>query len=301
MRRTASASSEASASDSAAPRRSRPSSASAVTTANTDLVESSRPSSASAASASPVASTSSTTSNVGTLASRARPIAATTGSAGPGGLPPGRPGAIPPPPHPPRQSRLAHPALADHHHQRARAVPRSVPALAQPLELAIAPDQHGRRPSVELARQLAGLELEGDILAQDRLVQPAELRAGLHADLIDQQPPRLAVRLQRLGLAPAPIQREHPLAAQALTQRMQGDQRLELRDEVGVTAERQIGVDPPLQGGGALLLEPGDLGLREALVGDVGQRRTTPQPERLPQPGGRIGGAPAPPPPPPPP
>ena len=60
-------------------------------------------------------------------------------------------------------------------------------------------------------------------------------------------PARLAVQLKRLGFAPAAIQGEHPRRAQALAQRMLGRQRLELGDQRGVTAEREIGVDADLQ------------------------------------------------------
>ena len=72
---------------------------------------------------------------------------------------------------------------------------------------------------------------------------------------------------------------------------MLGDQPLELGHDVGVAAERQVGVDALLQRRGVPLLEPGDLGLRERLVGNVGQRRPAPQRERLAQPRGGVGGS----------
>ena len=40
---------------------------------------------------------------------------------------------------------------------------------------------------------------------------------------------------------------------------MLGDERLELADELGVTAEREIGLDPLLERGEPQLLQPGDL------------------------------------------
>ena len=101
----------------------------------------------------------------------------------------------------------------------------------------------------------------------------------------------LAKRLQRLGLAPAAIEREHPLTAQALAQRVLGHERLELGHQIGVAAERQVGVDAPLQRHRAPLLEPGDLGLRERLVRDVGQRGPAPQRQGLAQPRRRVAGS----------
>ena len=41
--------------------------------------------------------------------------------------------------------------------------------------------------------------------------------------------------------------------------------------------ERQVRVDPLLERARPQLLEPSDLGLREALVGDVGERSPPPQ------------------------
>ena len=60
---------------------------------------------------------------------------------------------------------------------------------------------------------------------------------------------------ERVRLAPGAIEREHQLAAKALAQRLRGDQRLELADEVGVAPERELGLDPLLEGAPAELLE----------------------------------------------
>ena len=58
-------------------------------------------------------------------------------------------------------------------------------------------------------------------------------------------------------------------------------QRLELADQLGIAAERELRLDPPLDRGQAQLLEPGDLRLSERLVGEVGQRRAAPERQRL--------------------
>ena len=62
---------------------------------------------------------------------------------------------------------------------------------------------------------------------------------------------------------------------------MLGGQLLELGDDERVLPRRQARIDALLQRGEAQLLEPGDLALRERLELDVGQRRPTPQPERI--------------------
>ena len=59
-------------------------------------------------------------------------------------------------------------------------------------------------------------EVERGVLREDRVVEPAQLRPGLDADLLHQRRARLAVGLERLGLAPRPVQREHAAAVQPL-------------------------------------------------------------------------------------
>ena len=88
---------------------------------------------------------------------------------------------------------------------------------------------------------------------------------------------------ERLGAAVAAGEREHQLASQPLTRRVLGDERRELADELGMTAERELGVDSVLERCEAQLLEPRACGLGEALVGEVRERRAAPERERLAQ------------------
>ena len=59
--------------------------------------------------------------------------------------------------------------------------------------------------------------------------------------------------------------------------RVLGDERLELSDQLVVSPERELGVDPELDCGQPDLLEPGDGSLSKALKGEVGKRRASPQ------------------------
>jgi hypothetical protein len=63
-------------------------------------------------------------------------------------------------------------------------------------------------------------------LAQDRLMQPPQLRAGFDADLLDQELARLAVGVESLRLPAGAVERKHALCMQPLAQRVLGDQRL---------------------------------------------------------------------------
>ena len=157
------------------------------------------------------------------------------------------------------------------------------PVRPQPAELVVAADQRGRSCRVELRRKLRDrrLDVECGVLAQDRVVQAAELGRRLDADLVDQSPPRVAIGLERLGLPPAPVQREHPLPVEPLAERVLRQQRIDLADDLLMAARSQVGLDRQLLGGQAQLLEPPDLGHRERLVGDIRQRIAAKQRERL--------------------
>jgi hypothetical protein len=94
---------------------------------------------------------------------------------------------------------------------------------------------------------------------------------------------------ERVGLTARRVQRAHELAAQPLPQRMLGGQLLDLGNELGATAECQVGVDPVLGRGQPQLGEPGDRARGERRVGHVGQGRSAPQPQRITEQVGRGG------------
>ena len=121
------------------------------------------------------------------------------------------------------------------------------------------------------------------VLPEDRRLELLQRLARLEAQLVGELAPGLAVRLERLGLALAAVEREHQLVPEPLPQRMRGHERLELRHQLGVAAEREVGLDTQLERAEPQLLQPRDLGLSELLVGQVGQRRPAPQRECLAQ------------------
>ena len=100
----------------------------------------------------------------------------------------------------------------------------------------------------------------------------------------------LAVVAECLGLPARAVEREHQLAAQALTQRVLPNERLELAHQASVIPERQLGLDPLLDGDEAQLFQSRNLRLGEPLVRELSQRRAAPQAQRLPQLGSRAPG-----------
>ena len=76
---------------------------------------------------------------------------------------------------------------------------------------------------------------------------------------------------------PDAVEREHQLRAQPLTMRVLGDQRLELADEVGVAAEREVGLDPLLERREPQVLQPPRLDAARTAPAELGQRRPAPE------------------------
>ena len=122
--------------------------------------------------------------------------------------------------------------------------------------------------------------VERRILLQNRSFEAPQGRARLDAHLLHQALARIPEDRQRLALPPGSVEREHQLPAQALAQRVAGDQRLELTGELG-PAQVQVRVDSILERRQPKLVQASDLGLRESLEREVGERRPTPQLQRL--------------------
>ena len=80
---------------------------------------------------------------------------------------------------------------------------------------------------------------------------------------------------------PARYRASIELPAEALAQRMGGDESFEVADEVLLRPGGEREVEPCLERDEAELLEAGDLALRERFVAQVGERRAAPERERL--------------------
>ena len=117
-----------------------------------------------------------------------------------------------------------------------------------------------------------------------RIACSSRLSSSLGSSPSSSESSRLACAVgdERLGLPSGSVEREHQLAAQPLpaaAARLRG-----LRARRPARAWRpasQIGLDPLLERDPAQLLETGDLGLSEGLVGEVGKRRAPPKRQRL--------------------
>jgi hypothetical protein len=85
--------------------------------------------------------------------------------------------------------------------------------------------------------------VERAILGEDRLLELAQLPPRLEPQLIDQRAPCVAEALQRVRLAAGPVERQHVLCAQAPAERVLAHEPLQLRHQLDVTTETEIGLD----------------------------------------------------------
>lgn len=115
-------------------------------------------------------------------------------------------------------------------------------------------------------------------------MEAPELRAGLDADRLHERRPGLPVGRQGVGLATGTVERQHPLGLELLAQGLLEHQRLELPEDLAVAAQVEILLDGELRGCQAQLLQPADLSGGERLGGDVDERRSAPEGERLARP-----------------
>ena len=89
--------------------------------------------------------------------------------------------------------------------------------------------------------------VQAPILGQDGGLELLQCAAWVDAQLLGKGLADPPIGLQRLGLPTRAVQAEQELLVQLLAQRMPRDQRLQLPDQLGVSPEGQIGLDPGLQ------------------------------------------------------
>ena len=177
------------------------------------------------------------------------------------------------------EAALADARLADEQEQAPVAGDGVLEAGGQLRELAVATDEGA---GDDLRRWLLDRgEIEPRILRQDRALELAQPLARLDPQVVGQRAACVAVGLQRVGLAVAPVQREHELRPEPLPIGVLGDHPLEPAEQGGVAAQRQFRLGQQLQRRDALLDEPRDLALGERLEGQIRQRAPAPERQRL--------------------
>jgi hypothetical protein len=103
-----------------------------------------------------------------------------------------------------------------------------------------------------------------------------QLAARLRPQLLDERPPSVGIRLERIGLTLRTVEGDDQLASRTLAVRLQGDELFQLGHECCVPSEREIGVDPVLERSRPELLEV-RCGTGYRLSREVGERRAAPE------------------------
>ena len=127
------------------------------------------------------------------------------------------------------------------------------------------------------ATRHAARRSERRVLAQDRALQLAQLRSWLQTELLHEPGARVAIDRERLLLPPGAIEREHLLGAEFLAQWMLAREGIELGDQLVMTVEAQLRLDPRFDGAEAQLLQSLERDPRAAVELDVGERAPAPQ------------------------
>ena len=131
-----------------------------------------------------------------------------------------------------------------------------------------------------LARRLGRRELRR--VHEDRALELAERLARGEAELVESVA-RHPILRKRVGLAPAPVQREHQQLPETLLEWMIVHEGFQLGNDVHVPSAPEIDVEPLDERPKAELLKPCAVRRSGTLELDVGQRRPVPQLERAPQ------------------
>src|SRR5207302_9667135 len=109
---------------------------------------------------------------------------------------------------------------------------------------AVREDDRGKLPP--RGRRWTDGKRQRRVLSQDRRLERPQARIRFHTELLHERRARRAILAERIGLTSLPIEREHQLLAQPLAQRLRGDERLKLGDEVASadgerSEERRVG------------------------------------------------------------
>ncbi len=120
----------------------------------------------------------------------------------------------------------------------------------------------------------------------------AQLGPGIDAEFLGEDAARLPVRIERFRMAAGAVEGLHEQQPQVFPQRIVGQQPAQLRDDLGVAAAGQLGLDPEFGGVETEIGQPPGFRLDQCRRRGIGQRAAVPERERLGQLGRRTLGIP---------
>ena len=122
--------------------------------------------------------------------------------------------------------------------------------------------------------------VQGRVLPEHLTLEPPERRGRLDPELLVECLLVRRARGQRIRVPARPIERQHVLDPEPLTQRMPADLRLQFGDDIAVAPAREVRLDAPLERRQAQLLEAGAFMVGERLR-ELGERGPAPELERV--------------------
>src|SRR5581483_6414268 len=117
---------------------------------------------------------------------------------------------------------------------------------------------------------------QGGILPEDRALEVPKGEARLEPELLVEDAPGLARKLERVGLAAAPVEREHEQRPQPLAERIARHEARKLGDGGTTAPALDLGVEPLLRRPDPQLLERRPLPGHERQV-ELGERLAAPK------------------------
>jgi hypothetical protein len=120
-------------------------------------------------------------------------------------------------------------------------------------------------------------------------LERGEIGPGVDAELVGEMVPNLVVRSQRIGLSPAPVERDHQQLPQPLPQRIALRRHAQIRRDLRVATRLQQGPEPVLANRCPYLTQPSRRTGHPALPRELLEDLTSPQGERLVEDGHRGG------------
>ena len=123
---------------------------------------------------------------------------------------------------------------------------------------------------------------------EDLVVNLAQLRPRVDAQIVGEHAPGRLVQVQRVGLPTIGVEGAHQLRTQPLAKPILRDQGFQLDQDGGMLPAKEVGLDPVLRRRQPPLREVDRGCLTEGQIRHIDQRRTSPQAQRPPQNVGRL-------------
>ncbi len=157
-------------------------------------------------------------------------------------------------------------------------------------ELVLAIDERGRRRRGGCLGACSRNGRDRGVVREDGLFKSPQVRTRFEGQLLREHASRLAEGLEGVGLAAAPVEREHQLPPQPLTERVLVDRHPKCGYDLAMLAERERRLELLFQRINPKRLEPPRLGAEPVRVDEPVQRRTAPGIQREPNGLGRCTG-----------